>query len=171
MSDISFGEAPQLRGDWKGRLAAIETDLAALQTRDARAINPALVSAAQSAMDRVTQTPIALALKITHTPPATFKPGQPVPLQFTAAALDPGATATLFYRHLNQGERYQSTPLQRTGNTLSAQIPAEYSQSPYPLEYHVHIAGPSASAGSAEALYPGFRDNFLGQPYFIIQQA
>jgi len=169
VDDISFGENPQLRGDWKGRLAAIETDLAALQTRDARAINPALVAAAQSAMDRVTQTPSALALQITHAPPATFRPGQPVALQFTAAPLNPAATATLFYRHLNQGERYQSTPLQRTGNTLSAQIPADYSQSPYPLEYHVHIASPGASAGTAEALYPGFHDNFLGQPYFVVQ--
>ncbi len=172
VGDISFGEDPQLRGDWKKRLPAIDADLAAMQTRPAQ--NPgtdALHAQAAIAMDEVAQAPAALVIDARHTPPARFTPGQPLPIQITLSGAPPGSAATLWFRHLNQGEQYHSAEMAEKAGQFSAQIPAEYSQSQYPLQYYMAIRSPAASGRGGEALYPGFREGFLGQPYFVVQQA
>lgn len=175
VKDITFGSAAQLRGDWQGRLAAIDEDVAGMESRAARASRADLASAADAAMQKVNQPPEALAVKVAHTPPAKFQPGAAIPLAFSLTGLAKDVSGTLWYRHLNQGERYQSAALKQSGAALGdsafvAAIPAEYSKSEYPLEYYAEFHTPAASGGTDELLYPGFRDNFLGQPYFVIPQ-
>jgi hypothetical protein len=44
-----------------------------------------------------------------------------------------------------------------------AAIPADYTQSPYPLQYYFEVF----EAGGA-ALYPGFSPDLSNQPYFVV---
>src|SRR5207253_2892842 len=45
-----------------------------------------------------------------------------------------------------------------------AEVPAEYTDSAYPLQYYFE-----ARSGAGVTLWPGFKSDFLGQPYFVVQ--
>jgi len=54
----------------------------------------------------------------------------------------------------------------KAGNTFTAAIPAEYTNSPFPLQYYFEIH----TAGGA-TMHPGFKENFTGTPYFVVMPA
>ena len=71
------------------------------------------------------------------------------------------ADPILHYRHINQAERWRSTAMHRNGDGFAAEIPADYTQSDFHLQYFV-----SLSRGRAQAvLVPGLEDNLANEPY------
>jgi hypothetical protein len=98
---------------------------------------------------------------------ARFIPKQPLPIEVSLPARKESVTATLYYRHVNQAERYQSQKMQSRGGVFHAAIPAEYTDSPYPLQYYFEF---KQGAGTAW-LYPGFDPDLLNQPYFVLRGA
>jgi hypothetical protein len=44
-------------------------------------------------------------------------------------------------------------------------VPAEYTDSPFPLQYYFVVSTPTVT------LYPGLNDTWTNQPYFVIRQA
>jgi len=81
-----------------------------------------------------------------------------------AAAKDYTAVR-LHYRRVNQAERWQSTAMESTGRRWRNSVPAEYTQSPYPLQYYFELHESPASA----TLYPGLGEQLTGQPYFVVR--
>ena len=73
---------------------------------------------------------------------------------------------TLWYRHVNQAERWQSVAAARDGSTWRAAVPADYTQSPYPLQYYAEVR---QGAGDRR-LYPGFAAWPTPQPYFVLRR-
>ena len=66
------------------------------------------------------------------------EPGAALALAITVPqqVLEPILTSVfLRYRHVNQAERWQRVEMQANGTVFSAEIPADYTQSPYALEY------------------------------------
>jgi hypothetical protein len=63
-------------------------------------------------------------------------------------------------------ERWQSEPLERDGQVWRAAITAEYTQSPYPLQYYFELRESPESA----VLYPGLGEQRTGQPYFVARR-
>ena len=57
--------------------------------------------------------------------------------------------------------------MERKGAEYSAEIPAAYTDSPFPLQYHFQIHD---SDGSVR-LHPGLKPGWQGQPYFVVRQA
>jgi hypothetical protein len=163
-SDITIGETRHLRGHWAERLADIDADIAAVAAKlpTAKPAEPRgpIARAVAEATGRP-QRPVAAGR---HTPPAMFQPGRPLQLEF-AAEKDYGST-WLHYRRVNQAERWQTLPLQPAGRVWRATIPAEYSLGPYPLQYYFEVKGARESA----ALYPGFGEPRVGQPYFVVRR-
>jgi hypothetical protein len=105
-----------------------------------------------------------LVATVEHTPVATFVPGRPVSV---LARIPSGALSVrLLYRHLNQAETYHALDMERDDASWRAAVPGAYTQSPYPLQYYFEVR----SADGA-ALWPGFKSDFLGQPYFVSVQA
>ncbi len=163
-SDITVGEEPQLRGHWLDRLPAMDKDIAALEEK--------LKSAAPGAVDGLAAAAIKLALakpqrapvECRHTPPSTFRAGQPIPL--TISTRQSLASVRLYYRHVNQGERYQETPMQAAGGVYTATIPAAYTDTQYPIQYYFELRFDAASA----ALYPGLGPDLVRQPYFAVRR-
>ena len=99
-----------------------------------------------------------------HAAPARFQPKHPLPLAITASGLKPTA-ARLYYRRVNQAERFQTTEMQASGATWHASIPADCTDSPYPLQYYFEFHEGPAKA----CLYPGFAPDLLNQPYFVVR--
>jgi len=161
--DITFGSDPQLRGHWQDRLAAIDRDIAAMEERAAaRRGDPAAPETVAAALAAVLTPAPPPAMPIEHTPPASFRPGRPLPIE--AGAPREAASIILQYRRLNQAERYRSRPMERESAAWRAEVPAEYTDSAYPLQYYFE-----ARSGAGVTLWPGFKSDFLGQPYFVVQ--
>ena len=156
-ADVSYGEIPQRRGHWSDRLAAIDADLAAMKT----------MIAAQAGGDdgagllsAIAHPPQRLTVQARHTPPDRFAPGADLPLVLSGAG---DASAQLFYRHVNQGERWQSMAMAQEGDSFRAAIPGAYTGSPYPLQYYFVL-----QRGQQAAQYPGFNATLSNQPYFAV---
>lgn len=158
-ADVAYGSIPQRRGHWCDRLAAIDADLAAMKT--AIAALPGEDDGV-SLLAAIAQPPQRLTSQAHHIPPERFAPGADLPIVLNGAG---DASARLFYRHVNHGERWRSMAMSQEGDTFRAAIPAAYTGSPFPLQYYFVLEkGPQA------ALYPGFNANFSNQPYFAVWQ-
>jgi hypothetical protein len=162
--DITVGELAWLRGHWLDRLPAIDDDIADMQKRLESAkpdANPAVQAAIAEALGRPRRTPATCR----HTPPAQFHPSQPLALEISVDRKL--ASARLYYRHVNQGERYQVAEMQAAGNRYRAAIPAAYTDSPFPLVYYFELK----DAPDKAWLYPGFVAGLTNQPYFVVRRA
>ena len=51
----------------------------------------------------------------------------------------------------------------RDGVSWRASVPADYTRSPYPIQYYFAVR-----RGAALALWPGFGADFTGQPYVVV---
>jgi hypothetical protein len=158
VADITVGELAWLRGHWQDRLAAIDSDLAAMEKVRQRApSNPA----AAGGLPRFTPR---LSGQFRHVPPARFQPGRPLELEIAAKRIRPTA-ARLYYRRVNHAERFQALELSASAGSWRGSIPGEYTASPYPLQYYFEFrAGPGQAC-----LYPGFAPDLLNQPYFVVR--
>jgi len=53
----------------------------------------------------------------------------------------------------------------RTGKGFRAEIPPDYTDSPFPLQYHFQSA-----AAAARDCNPGLQPGWRGQPYFVVRR-
>jgi hypothetical protein len=165
VTDVTVGELPQLRGHWADRLPAIDRDIAAMEEKTASAnekaaSQPHIKALVQEVIGRPNRV-IAVAH---HVPSATFRPGQPIKIELSLEK--PAQSVRLYYRRVNQGERFQTVAMQSKGNQFGAVVPADYIETPYPLEYYFEIQHDSKNA----ALYPGLGPSLTQQPYFVVRQ-
>ena len=164
MADITVGEAHQLRGHWADRLADIDADIAAVAAKLDSARPTQTGGPIARAIAEALGRPQRPAVSGRHAPPATFQPGRPLPVEF--ATEKKHASVRLHYRRVNQAERWQSGPMQSDGRHWTAAVPAEYTESPYALQYYFELK----EAPEAAALYPGFTEQLTGQPYFVVRR-
>ncbi len=163
LRDITFGFDSHLRGHWQDRLPAIDRDIAAIAARTpqspGRTVARDVVAGAIAAVLEPRRRPV---VAVEHAPPASFPPGQAL----TIVARVPADTTSvrLQYRHLNQAQTYSTADMERDGASWRASVPAEYTRSPYPLQYYFEVR---SSAGVA--LWPGFGSDFTGSPYLVSQ--
>lgn len=167
-TDITVGEARQLRGDWSDRLTDIDADIAAIALKlDSAIPSPAggpAVHVAQAIAEALS-VPQRPSLSGGHTPPPGFRPGHAFQVEFTVQKTY--QSIELHYRRVNQAERWQRMPMQPDGHLWRAEIQSEYTQSPFPLQYYFEVRIASESA----ALYPGLGNELASQPYFVVRSA
>jgi hypothetical protein len=101
-----------------------------------------------------------------RTPPRAFHPGQTLSLTVQIPSTSALSSVRLHYRHVNQGERWLSTEMQSGGGGYTATIPAEYTDSVYPLEYYFDVRSGEGSAW----FHPAFNSTFSNQPYYAISK-
>ena len=160
-ADLSVSDRFTERGQWSDRLKDIDADIAALEAR--------LATVAVTANDSVGVRAVfelqgRKPLDATHTPPADFTPGRPVALAIAVARKL--SSARLWYRHVNQAERWIAAEMTAQNGSHAAAIPAAYTDSPYPLQYYFELRAAPAQAW----LHPGFDEQLLNQPYFALQR-
>jgi hypothetical protein len=66
---------------------------------------------------------------------------------------------------VTQAERYESLEMELRDGRYRATILANYTHSPYPLEYYFELKQDAEAAW----LYPGFGENLTNQPYFVVR--
>jgi hypothetical protein len=166
VADISYGDIPQRKGHWMDRIPGIDTDLAAMEAKikDGSIKPTGDPTHAAGAIRAVTMKPHRYSVGCNHTVATSFHPGQalPVMLNLTGSENKPSAVK-LFYRHVNQGERWKNVPMQKSQQAYTAEIPGEYTNSPYPLQYYFEL-----SNGSSAWFYPAFNATLSNQPYFAL---
>ncbi len=158
--DLSSSDTLTENGAWADRLALIDADLGAVKAMLAGAqpgTDAKVAAAIAAALARPTYRPAAL----THTAPSGFTPGAAVELGFAGQA----SAMKLWYRHVNQGEPWQSVAATAQGGTWRAEIPAAYTASPWPLQYYAEVWN-----GEGAAPYPGFPDRPGPQPYIVLHR-
>jgi hypothetical protein len=145
-ADITYGPVPHMRGHWLDRLAEIDADLEDMKRHGRMEAQPP------------TATTTGKRPALQHTVPARLPPGQPLELRFSSA--DDWGAVQLYYRHVNQAERWRQIEVPWRDGAYSATIPADYVHSPYPLQYYFVVLGTQV---------PGFGDDLSGTPYFVVR--
>jgi hypothetical protein len=176
LPDITYGPEFFQRGQWLDRLPAIDQDTADLEkllkqpSADTQTTDPKVIAQAMKTVLGKSQGDEHPVVADVHTPPASFQRGKPFPV---VARIPKGKNSIaitglrLRYRHVNQAETWQSSEMEQTGEEYRAAIAAEYTDSPFPLQYYFQIL-----TGSGRAwLCPGLEHRWQGQPYFFVRQA
>jgi hypothetical protein len=161
-NDVSYGDIAVRRGHWADRLPAIDNDVAAVEKYFAD--QPVRQTSAAKAVQRAIKASPRPIVGVDHAAPLAFTPGSD--LHLTLATKVPVAGSILWYRHVNQAERWLSMPMEEIGNTHSASIPGSYTNSPYPLQYYFEIR-----TADAAILHPPFNATLSNQPYYAVMSA
>lgn len=164
MTDITIGELPQLRGHWIDRLPAIDADIEAIRQRYANDTPVKADAHVAAVIQSVLGRPKRITLPVKHIAPPTFLPGQP--LSLTLSTETPVHSVNLYYRHVDQAERYVRSEMSFKNGTYTGTIPGAYTDSEFPLEYYFQLKPTQSKA----FLYPGFSPALTNQPYFVIRR-
>lgn len=164
-SDMTFGPLPRMRGNWLDRLPAMDGDIALMAKRleslqQGSGQSERIRLAIQESLGRSLRGSVACF----HTPSPRFQPGKDLEIVLLIKRAGPPISARLYYRHVNQAERYEVAKMQSQGRQHRAIIPSSYTSSKYPLEYYFELReGPEKAW-----LYPGFDAAMTNQPYFVV---
>ena len=173
-NDVTFGPEYFQHGHWQDRLAAMDDDIADMEAMltlptgnntSALKTDPKLAEQAMRktlAKRERDKSPLSAGF---HEPPASFRRGQPLVVE--AHPIHATGGVRLRYRRVNQAEDWRMVEMEQAGKALRAEIPAAYTDSPFPLQYHFQI---HAGDGVAR-LHPGLKPGWNGQPYFVVRQA
>jgi len=158
VADISYGRIPKRRGHWSDRLGGIDKDIEAMRAALKSGGTP--VVDASRAIARAIAIPRRPQVACSHMAPEQFSPGSPLVLSLTA----PGnVSAHLHYRHVNHAERWRSMDMTGSDGRFIAAIPADYTASPFPLQYYFELSRPDEAW-----LYPAFNATLSNQPYYAV---
>ena len=106
-------------------------------------------------------------LTLSHTPPSSFRPGEPLTLDLGVGDAGSSIAAVgLRYRHLDQSEEHEEVEMAREADRFVATISGGYSDSPYALQYHFVIRDVRGGAW----LYPGLGAELSDRPYHVVRQ-
>jgi hypothetical protein len=144
-SDITYGTTPHMRGHWLDRLAAIDADLDDMKRRGGAA------GFFRNEESRILRPPVI------HFPAARFQPGEALVIEMSVKAM---GHPRMYYRHVNQAERWQVVEMNSAGGKHQGVIPAEYTRSAFSLQYYFVVQ---------QRLFPGFGADVCGTPYFVVR--
>ncbi|MGA7160247.1 MAG: hypothetical protein WBZ48_04550 [Bacteroidota bacterium] len=165
--DITVGEMDLQRGHWLDRLPAMDEDIALM----AKMLEQTLTSTVaqrdnlRSAIEEATGRPMRPSAMCHYIQPEQFKTGENLDIELSVEKTI--GSVRLFYRHVNHAERFKLVEMQLTGKSYRAIIPAEYTNSEYPLQYYFELKEQTGKAW----LHPGFTESLTNQPYFVVRKA
>jgi hypothetical protein len=163
MSDVTVGELPQLHGHWLDRLKGIDQDIALVANRLEDSKQSPTSDQFANLIRKVLESPQRQRATCRHTPPLNYIRGQALTLELLSE--EAIAAANLYYRHVNQAERFNRAAMAGDRQRYRATVPAAYTDSFYPLEYYFEVTKPDGVV----QLYPGFSKDLTNQPYFVVR--
>ncbi len=164
-ADLSASDRISEHGQWMDRLPAFDDEIAKLR-RLVVSAKPSADPRVSAAVNAVLARPVRDTAACGHRPPEGFRPGREVNIEVTVPAGTKYTSVQLLYRHVNQAERYQLAEMEMGGSRYGAVIPAEYTDSPYPLQYYFVLKDSAKKA----SLYPGLGPELMNQPYFVLRR-
>ncbi|MCM3689696.1 hypothetical protein [Neobacillus niacini] len=164
--DITYGYVSFMRGHWADRLPAIEEDIRNMENQIQLARNNVSSKEIEKAKNWLLNQQMELPA-YNHIPPKSFERGQSVQISLNIQDIPSDYQVYLNYRHANQAESYQSIKTVRDADLFTADIPASYTDSPYPIIYFFEFENDEKQKRTC----PGFDKNLSNQPYFSIRLA
>jgi hypothetical protein len=168
--DITYGSIPMRRGNWADRIPDIDKDVAAMESKlQTPPASPESSHNIEQAIQATIGRPNRPSVHCVHTPPASFHPGRPLSLSLNFPALsahDAPRAVHLYYRHVNQAERWLSVEMRRDHDDYSAAIPGSYTNSLFPLQYYFVLQ----RGADAAWFHPAFNSTLSNQPYYAISK-
>ena len=164
--DITVSELDVLRGHWLDRLPAIDEDIDFMRN----ILNKTPVNTVAQkdnirlAIEKALGRPKRDYAVCKHKQPEQFTAGKPLDLEISIEKKV--RAVTLYYRHVNQAERFKTIGMKQTGNSFAAAIPADYTESLYPLQYYFELRERPDNVW----LYPDLSEKLTQQPYFVIRK-
>ncbi|MBB3950747.1 hypothetical protein [Aureimonas jatrophae] len=157
--DLTFGPQSWLRGSWHTRLPEIRAELLDLEALRGGGLTETRRPTAETerALAALDAWQPARALLDGPAGEADFRSGEPFAVSLQAEA---DAPPVLYYRHVNQAERWQSQLMRRENGAWHGEIPRDYTRSPFHLQYFV-----SLSQGGVAVLGPGLAADLSNEPY------
>jgi len=164
--DITYGGEDLLRGHWLDRLPAIDEDIDFMrnilkQTPAVSSGQPAIV---RLAIKEVIGKPARTFVKCLHNQLDHFKAGQPLNVELSVERQV--GSVSLYYRHITQAERFKTVEMDKNGQSFRATIPAEYTDTLYPLQYYFELRDSPENAW----LYPGLTPKLTQEPYYVLRK-
>ncbi len=166
-NDLTYGPQSWMRGSWHSRLEEIRAEILDLEA--SRGALKGYTGAGQGSTTPLTpQVLQALDLLAARQPvkgqhlevmaPPHIEAGRAFEIRLDGQFDSP---PILHFRHINQAERWSSLPMQSANGQYVASIPAEYTDSPYHLQYFV-----SGTLRDQAVLVPGLDGDLANEPYF-----
>lgn len=162
VEDLTFGTQPHLRGHWADRLPALEADLADLeqQLRESESPSPDATPFTLPKPQEVPKVPLQ------HAPPSSFQRGEAISIRI-AVGEERNLSVRLYFRRVNQAEEWRATDMVLHNGTFVAVIPADYTDSPFAIQYYFVVR----LAPDCAWIYPGLGEDRTQQPYYVVRQA
>ena len=169
VENLTFGEEPQKRGHWSDRLAAIEADLGDMEKVLAELGTGAFAAEEGPTWDSICIRGLAGPQpprpRCDHLPSASFRPGESVAIELTVEEKAALKSVRLHCRRVNQAEVYRVAEMTLQDGRYRHEIPAGYSESPFPLIYFFQVQDNQGHGW----LVPGLAPDFSNQPYFVVR--
>jgi hypothetical protein len=151
-------------------LAAIDADISDMQKlrQASRAGEPdhKLQPKVLNAISRVQVAKVPKVGAGIHSPPKSFRRGQPLAIE-TAFPMNQ-KEIRLRFRRVNQSEIWQAMTMKAAATgKFTAEIGADYTNSPFPLQYYFELHDSNGTVW----FYPGLTPEWRGQPYFVVREA
>ncbi len=166
-SDITYGLNANMRGHWFDRIAGIDGDLGDMEKRLTEVSSTTAVVGDPAVVKRAIATVLAppqrTPVACNHTPEQQFEPGKDLELSLSFDQTNK-RTVNLLYRQADQSQRWRTAEMQERDREYRGIVPADYTQSPYPLLYYFEVHEPAGST-----IYPGFCPTLSNQPYFVVR--
>jgi hypothetical protein len=164
--DITVGGEDVVRGHWLDRLPAIDEDIDFMRKILERTPTSDISQHdnVRLAIQEVMGRPKRDSTICYHTKPEHFKAGEPLKLEISIEKTI--RSVKLYYRHVNQAERFETLEMQSKGKSFRATIPADYTEILYPLQYYFELRENQDNAW----LYPGLTAKLTQQPYFVVRK-
>lgn len=162
-TDLSYGPS----GHWIDRIPSFDEDIADMKTRieNPKFTNTNLeASVVDRAVQRATSKLERQTVEVGHVPQKSFRRGTPLSISLESPKRP--QRVSLYYRHINQSEYWQSIALKQDGNTYTGEIPKEFTDERFPLQYYFEIA----TSPSKATLFPSLANNLANVPYFVVYQ-
>ena len=167
LPDITYG-LNTLGGHWLDRVQSFDEDIADMRKRietqidTEKKIDPAITG---RALKIINGKPARPSVSAVHIPAGRFISARPVTINIRITSQTP-RRVLLYYRHVNQAERWQSVELTRNIDNFQGEISASYTSGRYPIQYYFEI-----ETGEAEAtLIPQLAPNLANVPYYIVRR-
>ena len=162
--DLTFGNEQRQRGRWLDRLTRIDEDIANMSKTTPLAVNVRHEEIRQAVSEVLNWRHGSVDCR--HSRVSRFQPGQPLSIGLEIRDAARTISARLYYRHVNQAENWKAADMEKRRASFGAVIGAEYTQSPYPLQYYFELR-----EGRAAWLYPGLGPKRTSQPYYVVERS
>jgi len=161
MKDITVGEQQYQRGHWLDRLPAMDKDIALVE---GLVTDAATSTDTAPAIEAARIKPVRRPNAAQHLPAESFQAGLPLSISLR---VEGAAGVVLYYRHVNQAERYQAATMANNHGVYELEISSSYTNTVYPLQYYFQIRYEDGDA----TLHPGFDELRQWPPYFVVRRS